>query len=55
MRLFTLAVGGGLLHHGEHGGGCPGTRDGQTPIGGGTVRIGIVRSPRHDILYSGGE
>jgi hypothetical protein len=43
--LFALAVGGGPLHHGEHGGGCPDTRDGQTPKGGGTVLIGIVRSP----------
>jgi hypothetical protein len=45
MRLFTLAVGGGPLPHEEPGGGCPDTRDGQTPRGGGTVRRGIVRPP----------
>jgi hypothetical protein len=43
--IFTLAVGGGPLHQGEHCRGRPHMRDGQTPIGGGTVRIGIVRTP----------
>ena len=43
--LFTLAVGGGPLHHGEHGGGCPDTRDGQTPKGGGTVLLRGKRLP----------
>jgi hypothetical protein len=44
--IFALAVGGRPLHHGEHCGGSPDTRDGQTPRGGGTVRRGIVRTPR---------